>query len=169
MKNIPFWLKRNLFPILDIIKVLGIAVLLILFIHFNTKVAENAKAARDTADSTKQIVSSQSDILNAIKKLATDDKITSEQKTNLIICMLQVPVDQRTTDLQAQCRKQIETGATTYSGNTPSTSSSQPTTSQPVKNTSSRSSQAPSAPKQNVVQRTRTSIMRIVNRIRNLL
>lgn len=75
--------------------------LILMFINFNAKVVEQTKT-------TQNIVKSQNQILDAIKQLALDNKITSEQKANLIICMLQVPVAQRTTDTVENCRKQVE-------------------------------------------------------------
>ena len=60
---------------------LGVFILVIMFIRFNSIVADNA------AD-TKHIVQSQNEILNAIKRQAVDNKISSEEKTAIIICML---------------------------------------------------------------------------------
>lgn len=82
---------------------LGVFVLIIMFIRFNSIVAENA------AD-TKRIVQSQSEILTAIKTQAVDNKVSSEEKTAIIICMLQVDIDQRTTDLLTKCRKNAQSG-----------------------------------------------------------
>lgn len=96
-----------------------IIVLLLLFAYFaygnyrfqneNRVLLENTNK---TTQNTNDIVHGQTDILNAIKKLANDTKLDSNEKTNIIICMLQVPVSQRTNDLQAQCRKQVESQLT---------------------------------------------------------
>lgn len=59
----------------------------------------------ETASNTKAIVSKQDETLRAIQKVAEDNRLISDQKTNIIICMLQVPVDQRTTDTLNDCRK----------------------------------------------------------------
>lgn len=92
-----------------------IVVLILLFIFFaqgNVKFEKEnqqlLKSTNQTTQNTNNIVKGQTDILNAIKKLANDTKLDSNEKTNIIICMLQVPVAQRTTDLQEKCRKQVE-------------------------------------------------------------
>lgn len=92
-----------------------IIVLLLLFAYFawgnfqfqnqNRTLLENTNK---TTQNTNDIVHGQTDILNAIKKLANDTKLDSNEKTNIIICMLQVPVALRTDNLQDQCRKQVE-------------------------------------------------------------
>lgn len=64
---------------------------------------------------TKSIVSKQDLTLSAIEALARDTKIESKQKTDIIICMLQVPVGERTTETVANCRKSVESRSTTES------------------------------------------------------
>ena len=83
---------------------LGVFILVIMFIRFNSIVADNA------AD-TKHIVQSQNEILNAIKRQAVDNKISSEEKTAIIICMLQVNISERTTDVLNNCRKNALAGS----------------------------------------------------------
>lgn len=105
------WLRANMAGMLEIAKAMGLLVLVIMFINFNTKVAEQTKNTRD-------IVKSQNQILEAIKQQAIDNKLTSEQKTSIIICMLQVPISQRTTDILNNCRSQAESGGSGI-GDTP--------------------------------------------------
>lgn len=57
---------------------------------------------------TEVIVSKQDETLDAIKNLAIDNRLSSDQKTNIIICMLQVPVSQRTTDTEQDCRSRAQ-------------------------------------------------------------
>lgn len=96
-----------------------IIVLLLLFVYFawgnHQFQAQNRTLllnTNKTTQNTNDIVHGQTDILNAIKKLANDTKLDSNEKTNIIICMLQVPVAMRTNDLQNQCRKQVESQLT---------------------------------------------------------
>lgn len=105
------WLRANMAGMLEMAKAVGMLVLVIMFINFNTKVAEQTKNTRD-------IVKSQNTILEAIKQQAIDNKLTSEQKTSIIICMLQVPISQRTTDILNNCRSQAENGGSGI-GDTP--------------------------------------------------
>lgn len=51
-------------------------------------------------------IDKQNQTLEAIKALSVDNKLTSKQLGDTIICMLLVPVSQRTPDTQAQCREQ---------------------------------------------------------------
>lgn len=109
----------------------GVFILIIMFINFNSIVADNAKDTKDISANTNKTVKSQGDILDAIQKLAIDNKTTSDQKTDIIICMLQVPVSQRTTDTVNQCKQQVEQGGgqssrEKSSGTSTSTSPQQP-------------------------------------------
>lgn len=73
------------------------------------RTAEAVQLAKDNTMDIKRIVEGQSDLLIAIKQVAEDNQLISEQKTNIIICMLQVPVNERTTDTVTNCRKKVET------------------------------------------------------------
>lgn len=108
LRRIGRWITTNIFPILDVVKLIGILVLIMMFIRFSVTVADNTRQAKETTQATQRIVKSQGDILQAIQALAVDTKITAEQKTNIIICMLQVPVEERTTDVLTGCRQQAE-------------------------------------------------------------
>jgi hypothetical protein len=118
------WIQRNIFNVLDVFKFIGIVALVLMFIHFNAVVADNARSTKAEATSTNQIVRSQGEILDAIKQLAIDNRVNSDEKTNIIICMLRVPVSQRTTDVLNNCRVQQVPSMTTP--NTPTSSSSSP-------------------------------------------
>jgi hypothetical protein len=110
MGLIGHWIAHNIFSILDVVKFLGILILVLMFIRFSVTVADNTRTAKENTATTQRIVKSQGDILEAIKQLALDGKVTSEQKTNIIICMLLVPVENRSTDVVTGCRNQVETG-----------------------------------------------------------
>lgn len=90
------WLGKHLSSILNALIAGGLFILVLMFINFNIKFAE--------------IVKGQNDILEAIKLQTIDNKLTSEEKTSIIICMLQVPINQRTTDVLSNCRKQAAEG-----------------------------------------------------------
>lgn len=135
-----------------------IIVLLALFAYFiysnHTYQAQNRQlliSANNNTMSTNKVVKGQTDILNAIKQLASDSKLDNNVKTNIIICMLQVPVAQRTTDLQEQCRKDVEAQIIGQSGVALSTTRGGGTTSIPLSSPASPGklsspSQSPSTP-----------------------
>lgn len=130
-----------------------IIVLIALFVYFvvsnHAYQAQGRNLLKQTNDntmSTNRVVKGQTDILNAIKQLASDNKVDSNEKTNIIICMLQVPVAQRTTDLQQQCRQQVESeDATAAKGNALSVVTPSPSTTPTVASASASSSGATSS------------------------
>lgn len=135
--------RPTLFAVFDILKYVGILLLVLMFINFNAKLANQAKVTKDVAANTNTVVKGQNDILDAIKRLALDSKLTSDQKTNTIICMLQVPISQRTTDTQEQCKKQSEIIPTEqlHSASTPSQTTSTTTTNTTTNNSSTTNTQ----------------------------
>lgn len=99
--------KSTFLRSLDVIKVLLVLILVLMFIGFNKEVAKQTAVTQKIAENTNKVVNSQGDILNAIKKVTEDTHTTAADQTSIIICMLQVPVYQRTIDLQSQCRKAV--------------------------------------------------------------
>lgn len=97
----------RLLPALNVLKFLLVVLMVILFINFNAKIAHEQSQTQAIAQSTNRVVNGQRDILNAIKQVTDDTHTTAAQQTAIIICMLQVPVDQRTTNLQEQCRTSV--------------------------------------------------------------
>lgn len=83
----------------EAVRSLLILVLVVMSINFAAQISR-------VATSTKSIVQSQASVLSAIKQVTDDTHTTAAQQTAIIICMLQVPIANRTTDLQAQCRAQ---------------------------------------------------------------
>ncbi len=134
------WIKRNPQTLLNVAIAAFTFVLLMMFINFNKQVAENTKAARETTMNTNKIVKNQDETLKAIKQLAADTKITAEQKTNIIICMLKVPVELRTTDTLKSCRSQAESAPPPPSLNS-SSNTLQNSTSQTTKTNTTTSNQ----------------------------
>lgn len=102
--------------ILEVVKFLLILVLVFMFMSFNRQVAQQTADTKAIAEGTNRVVKSQGDILNAIKQVTDDTKITAAEQTTIIICMLQVPIGQRTTDLQSQCRDQATSSASGNGG-----------------------------------------------------
>lgn len=86
----------------------------------------------DTSRNTETIVAKQDQTLEAIKQTAEDNRLLSDQKTNIIICMLLVPIEQRTADIVNNCRKQAESQNSVPA---PANSTSQNSTSQQNQNT----------------------------------
>lgn len=95
--------KRNIGGFLYVARVLGVLILVIMFINFNSQLAAQTQ-------NTREVVKSQNEILEAIKQQAIDNKLTSEEKTSIIICMLQVSIEERTTDVLNNCRDEALAG-----------------------------------------------------------
>lgn len=129
------WLKHNLPPILSVLTSVFVGLILVLLLN-------QMQANRHIAENTNNIVQSQSQILSAIKDLAADTKLTAEKKTNIIICMLQVPQSQRTTDTITGCRAQVEAGSSVNFS--PDSSASAPTTDTPQSSPKVQKATAPS-------------------------
>lgn len=90
----------------------------------NQQILEQTNAV---TKATNDIVDGQTTILNAIERVARDSKLTTETQTKTIICMLQVPVEQRTTDFETRCRKNAMTNDTTNASSSEPSSSPRPT------------------------------------------
>lgn len=112
MKNIAKRRVHNLYVFMREAVPIMIFVMLVFFgaaiIGFQQ---DNRRILRDTAaavKNTETIVSKQDETLIAIKTLALDSKLTSKQLGDTIICMLLVPVGQRTTQTQDNCRDQAQ-------------------------------------------------------------
>lgn len=78
-----------------------------------------------TVKNTEVIVEKQDETLDAIRQLSLDNKLTSKQLGDTIICMLLIPVNQRTTNTQEVCREQAV-------NQTPASNEAGSTTAQPV-------------------------------------
>ncbi len=150
------WLRANMAGILDMAKAVGLPILVIMFINFNTKVAEQTKNTRD-------IVKSQNQILEAIKQQAIDNKLTSEQKTNIIICMLQVPVNERTPDVLVNCRKNAEGTPTPLTSHQNSPSTPVPLTQQQTNTNNQQAANNNQTPRPGLVQQATDAVTNTVS------
>ena len=158
--------RIRLLPTLEVVKFILIFIMLLMFINFNSQIAKQTDSTNGLAKSTNQVVKGQSDILTAIKQVTEDTRITANQQTAIIICMLQVPIEARSTDLQAQCRKQYEltpssTSETTYSPKSADNSS--------PKNTTTAQTPQRDNPQTEPVATKPTIIDRVTNPVANLL
>lgn len=104
-------LTRNLTIILLTLIGLLIGSSMVMIAYQSADTRKLAATTSQLSASTNQIVKSQTEILNAIKKVTDDTRLTAEQQTTIIICMLQVPQGLRTTDVEQGCRESITTGA----------------------------------------------------------
>jgi len=77
------------------------------------KTAETVEISKQNTQDIKTLLTRQSTILDAIKQVTTDNNITAKQQTDIIICMLQVPVEERTTDTVTGCRSKVTTSTYT--------------------------------------------------------
>jgi hypothetical protein len=140
-----------------------------------SKTAEGVEIAKANTTDIKNILASQTDLLNAIRQVTIDNNLTAKQQTDIIICMLQVPVEQRTTDLKENCRKQVEATQATTGGSRASDSEtasqvegnrdSSPNNTQRLSNEQPENPQTPNEPERNLVERGVRGIMNIINRI----
>lgn len=110
--------KNRLLALLDVLKFTLMLLLFLIYIILNAKLAHQTEATKVIAENTQTVVQSQADILAAIKQVTTDTNVTAAQQTAIIICMLQVPIENRTTDLQAKCRAQAKAVASNNSAET---------------------------------------------------
>lgn len=120
---------------------------IVFFLGLN-QLAETRRVAANTAKlvtATNHLVENQGQVLTAIKGVTDDTKITAEQQTAIIICMLQVPVNQRTTNLQQQCRDSALTNEPSTSNNSRQT----PQSSLESQSSASNSSPVPSSSSSN--------------------
>ena len=81
-----------------------IGIIIALFVAF--AVYGISKDTNATAKNTQIVLTKQDQTLDAIKQLSVENKLTSKQLGDTIICMLLVPVGQRTTETQSNCEKQ---------------------------------------------------------------
>jgi hypothetical protein len=95
----------TMFSVLDIAKFILLMVLLTMFVNFNARAAQQAEETKSIAASTNRVVKSQEDILQAIKQVTDDTRITAREQTAIIICMLQVETRERSDALLAACRQ----------------------------------------------------------------
>lgn len=154
------WTKFHLSTILGVLTFILIILLTLMFINFNVKIAENSNETKQLTMQTADLVKSQDSILAAIKQVTEDTRLTAAQQTSIIICMLQVPVEERTTDLQSQCRKSATSATPGNNGGTSSGSNGSGSSSHKNNASGNNSQQNISQPpKQNAFQRAITSIM----------
>lgn len=145
MKNIMKYRIHQLYKLLRESMPIMIFIMLIFFgaaiVGFQKDNRQILEGIAKTGENTETIVAKQDETLEAIKDTAEDNKLLSEEKTNIIICMLQVPVGQRTTDTVANCRRQSEARQSPQASQAAPQSSNSQASSQPV-----ASADEPSAP-----------------------
>lgn len=98
LNNAGLWVRKHILPILEGVKYILVAVLAVLIL---TLMVRQSEQTRDI----KLIVESQQQILEAIKESAEDANLTADQRTNIIICMIQVEIEARSPDVLNDCRK----------------------------------------------------------------
>jgi FtsZ-interacting cell division protein ZipA len=140
-----------------------------------SKTAEGVEIAKANTTDIKNILASQTDLLNAIRQVTIDNNLTAKQQTDIIICMLQVPVEKRTTDLKENCRNEVEVSQATTEDNpandgidgsqSESSRGSSPNNTQRPPNVQPENPQTPNEPERNLVERGVRGIMNVINRI----
>lgn len=85
-----------------------IVVLLILFAYFAYGNFQFQKNNQNILLGIASIQKKQDQSLQAIKDVTTDTRLTAERQTAIIICMLQVPIEQRTPNLLENCRQKSD-------------------------------------------------------------
>lgn len=109
---------REAMPVMIFIMLIFFGAAILGFQKDNNRLLEDTRA---TVRNTEVIVEKQDETLDAIRQLSLDNKLTSKQLGDTIICMLLVPVNQRTTQTQEECREQAvsQTPASNETGSTP--------------------------------------------------
>lgn len=155
--------KIHLLPVLTFIKYLIGFALLLMFINFNSRIADQTKGTNELALSTNKVVKGQDDILKAIRQVTEDTRITADQQTAIIICMLQVPIENRTTNLQASCRRQYVAPVRTTPDTTEKSVSPSSVNNTPVEQTPQRDT--PQVSKPSFIERTTKPVSNLLERI----
>lgn len=136
--------RDTVFGFLNVVKFILVLLLFLMFINFNKQIARQQENLASLAESTNSVVKSQGDILTAIQQVTSDTRTTAQEQTAIIICMLQVPIQERTTDLQKQCRKTVTPSGVTGGNNTGTTGT--------ATGSSSNNTPNPTPPQQSISQ-----------------
>lgn len=113
---------REAMPVMILVMLIFFGAAILGFQQDNKRLLEDTRA---TVKNTEVIVEKQDQTLDAIRQLSLDNKLTSKQLGDTIICMLLVPVGQRTDQTQEDCKSQAISQSVTKNGNGSTTS--QPT------------------------------------------
>lgn len=139
LTNIPFDRFKSY---MDVIKIILLVILFIMFMSFNIRIGREVSTTGQISTQTNKILESDNQIIKDIQNQTNDNHQTSQQELNTIICMLQVPIESRTTDLEQACQKAADSTPSTSSPvlssqnpntqikQTPTQASTTPTTSQ---------------------------------------
>lgn len=125
MNHVKYFVHRFYIPVKEAMPIMILGMLIFFgaaildFQRDNQRLLEDTGA---TVKNTEVIVEKQDETLDAIKQLSLDNKLTSKQLGDTIICMLLVPVSNRTTQTQQYCREQAinQTPASNEAGSTSS-------------------------------------------------
>lgn len=90
-------------------------VLLVAIVVFGLAIINFQKDNQRLLENQQVTIEKQNQTLEAIKQLSVDNKLTSKQLGDTIICMLQVPITQRTPDIKENCIKQATQATQTES------------------------------------------------------
>lgn len=82
--------------------------ILLAIVFFGFSIIGFQKDNRQLLYNTKQSVDKSNTIIKNLQSAVVELKADNQVKANTIICMLQVPISQRTPDIKAKCRAQAE-------------------------------------------------------------
>lgn len=104
-----YLLKKTVFHGDKIIRypLFTIGILVFLFIYFAIGNAHFQSTNRDILNGIAGVQKKQDETLQAIKDITIDSRLTAEEQTKIILCMLQVPISERTPDVERNCRKEV--------------------------------------------------------------
>lgn len=94
---------REAMPIMIFIMLIFFGAAIIRFQRDNQYIIRDTQA---TVKNTETIVVKQDETLEAIARLAADNKVSGDQLREILLCMLIVPIEQRTYDVANRCREQ---------------------------------------------------------------
>lgn len=125
-----FTLLKEGLPVLIFVGMLFFGTAIIGFQQDNRDLLRDTKAI---AERTEEIVSKQDETLEAIEQLALDNKISGDELKDILLCMLVVPIEERTTDTQEKCRKEARQNSDDTIQQQPTSESSKPKKASPKK------------------------------------
>lgn len=140
----------------------------LMLIFFGAAIIGFMKDNKVLLQDTKNIVAKQDETLKAIEELTKDIKIESNQKTDIIICMLQVPIAQRTADTITDCKNSV-----LPENQRQTTQQTSPTQEQPSQTQQSsqqvQPEQSSQSPEPSMIQRVGEGLTNISNSVENFV
>lgn len=119
MNKFTYWVSRSWRDLARIITIIGIGVLVMLFYNQQVDNQQKIESTRKIAENTQRISEDTQTIIKELRQSFADQKLDSQQKLDIIICMLLVLPGNRTTNTAEGCQQQVEARTPSRSQNNP--------------------------------------------------